>query len=781
MAKAPVSGPSKGGGRPVKAIHKTVDLLRQNQGEKRKGKGKEKEVLGDVMSLVDDVSRLPSMIQVEKFAETRAMEINAFQTAIKLAAAQGSTRAFQSLPRHLRRRAASHNPRRVPKRLRIRAAMEIDAGDVIAKKHRKVARMRQKGSLRDHASRTEQFALRQKDKTWLSTHIWHSKRYHMANLWGYRLPVTPTLKSFRPACRAGRRKVIGFDTSYFGIIEVEGKRKDIVSMLARISTGAYAGSRYEDGSRVANITLYHYDAFPAGLIGPAEVLWCPDGRHTQASCRLWLRLHPSIYNEVWDVLKVASRQLFQAGSTSASTPMQIRDLRGEINSLDIMGPRAGHVIKRVLKLCRSELKVKTSFFDSLDVMQDASSLDEGLVAGVTIHDPRLNFPPQRPALAERDCDEQLLRAKRYEPSSQLASSDLWNSDIRDDKSKAAYTKYQLDARRHRLGLPGTRLRPQTTDDRIPVLLFQRSISNRQHPSDGFYGFTLMLPAGPWAQYLLFSLLYSGTLIAGLEERRVQHREAGLPCFPEHFGQTCHAGSEWETARAARDKETWDRKPPGKRPEFAALATRNPFKPDWSAIFDHCKSTGEEAMLNGDVLPKPWLLPSLFAQHITAGLDPVGLHRMINAYRSQRRMPSVNVPSVRALFNTALVQVEITVHGRGSPGNMAVIYALPADHRHMWIEAFERGEPVGAGDDSKLHRLGEEVPSETAVIGHVDTGNFSLSRGAGHALATVSLEGWLGALAASTTIGGNASWQGRALVRVRNRDGRVCRLAELRVV
>jgi ribonuclease P/MRP protein subunit POP1 len=36
-----------------------------------------------------------------------------------------TTRAFQSLPRHLRRRAASHNPRRVPKRLRDKATFEV--------------------------------------------------------------------------------------------------------------------------------------------------------------------------------------------------------------------------------------------------------------------------------------------------------------------------------------------------------------------------------------------------------------------------------------------------------------------------------------------------------------------------------------------------------------------------------------------------------------------------------------------------------------------------------
>lgn len=47
------AGPSKPYGRPQKPIHKTVDLLKKNQAAAAKGKGKENEVLGSVMSLVD--------------------------------------------------------------------------------------------------------------------------------------------------------------------------------------------------------------------------------------------------------------------------------------------------------------------------------------------------------------------------------------------------------------------------------------------------------------------------------------------------------------------------------------------------------------------------------------------------------------------------------------------------------------------------------------------------------------------------------------------------------
>ncbi|WWC62188.1 uncharacterized protein I303_104782 [Kwoniella dejecticola CBS 10117] len=786
MAKAPSAqaGPSKSNGnsRPLKPINKTIDLLKKNEGAKRKGKGKEREILGDgVVNLFDDVKRLPGLIQVEKFAEARALEIHAFQNAIKVAAAQGSTRAFQSLPRHLRRRAASHNPRRVPRRLRSKAAAEIDPGDTIAKKHQKIARLRAKGTLRDHLSRTAQFALRQKNKTWLPTHLWHAKRYHMTNIWGFRIPITPTLKSFRPAYRAGRRKVIGFDTSYFGIIELEGQKEDIIALIGRMSGGKFAGSKYEDGSCVARILLYHFDAFPIHLIGEAEIIWEPPSADIEGR-RVWLRLNPSIFSEVWDAVKLAISSLRQSGQ-SGLNELQVRDLRGEINSIDLIGPRSGRVLRRVLRLCNDQKGSKKQFFENLRDLDDPRELTEGMLVGLKVHDPRLNFPP--PRLSTRDdelVEEEILRSAQLLPTCSLARSSLWDADIREDLSKAAYTKYQLDARRHRLGLPGTKLRPTSKDDRLPSILYQRSISSSTNPSEGYYGFTILLPAGTWTQYLLSSLVYSGVLFGGIRERMIQHHEAGAPCFPEHYGQTCKAGSEWERRKGDKEKETYDRKPPGKRVEYGLIGTKYPWIPNWDFSLDG-EST-EESMLNGPsssyTKSKPWLLPAPFTSHLKSSLDPSSLLRMLNAFRLQRSMRVIPPERSQKLFDTALIHVQVNVLGRGSPGDMAILSKIPIGERRKWIETYEKGDKALSGELSDLHKLGERLPKEEDLLGYTSTGNFSLSRGQGYALGTVNLKGWIGLLknAEEELVHG---WEGRMVVRVKNRDGALSRLAELTLI
>jgi ribonuclease P/MRP protein subunit POP1 len=71
----------------------------------------------------------------------------------------------------------------------------------------------------------------------------------MTNVWGYRLPRTPTLKSFRTAYRADKRKSIVSDVSYYATVELVGSRDDLVRMLGRVLVGKFAGSRYVESKQ----------------------------------------------------------------------------------------------------------------------------------------------------------------------------------------------------------------------------------------------------------------------------------------------------------------------------------------------------------------------------------------------------------------------------------------------------------------------------------------------------------------------------------------------------
>jgi ribonuclease P/MRP protein subunit POP1 len=64
-------------------------------------------------------------LDVAAFIGAREYEIRALEEGMQKSKASLSSRAFQKVPRALRRRTASHNVKRVPKRLRARARREV--------------------------------------------------------------------------------------------------------------------------------------------------------------------------------------------------------------------------------------------------------------------------------------------------------------------------------------------------------------------------------------------------------------------------------------------------------------------------------------------------------------------------------------------------------------------------------------------------------------------------------------------------------------------------------
>lgn len=72
-----------------------------------------------------DPSFKDGVLTVPEFLSSRQFEIKAFELSQLSTKASSSTRVFQSLPRTLRRRAASHNVKRIPKRLRNKAIREM--------------------------------------------------------------------------------------------------------------------------------------------------------------------------------------------------------------------------------------------------------------------------------------------------------------------------------------------------------------------------------------------------------------------------------------------------------------------------------------------------------------------------------------------------------------------------------------------------------------------------------------------------------------------------------
>ena len=185
-------------------------------------------------------------LDLQKFLDARKFEINALENGMQEGKGALNLRAFQQVPRDMRRRTASHNVKRVPKRMRNQAKreMEQDNAPTVDPSKRKPRTSRGRvraetanrlGILAGKKSATEakdgdkaaskidtrpakpkirknmlnaaprpksKFRKRQIHKTWLPTHLWHAKRARMTEpknpLWRFSIPITSTEKSYRP-------------------------------------------------------------------------------------------------------------------------------------------------------------------------------------------------------------------------------------------------------------------------------------------------------------------------------------------------------------------------------------------------------------------------------------------------------------------------------------------------------------------------------------------------------------------------------------------------------
>ncbi|KAM7231356.1 hypothetical protein CapIbe_017801 [Capra ibex] len=103
----------------------------------------------------------------------RAAEISAM---LKTVTQKSNSLVFQTLPQHMRRRAMSHNVKRLPRWLREIAQKEAEKA---------VRQKREHSKNKCHKARQCDinsilgFKRRQKKNKWLETHIWHAKRFHM--------------------------------------------------------------------------------------------------------------------------------------------------------------------------------------------------------------------------------------------------------------------------------------------------------------------------------------------------------------------------------------------------------------------------------------------------------------------------------------------------------------------------------------------------------------------------------------------------------------------------
>lgn len=622
-------------------------------------------------------------INVPAFVNARQREIEKLATAMQSSRTAASQRSFQSLPRSLRRRAASHDVKRIPKRLRARARQEMANDDpschtraatgknkigklrghkrllAILDQRKHVVGDRQKNATpmallqpKDVTGKDQtatppvgklRFEHRQKDKTWLPTHVWHAKRAHFENRWGFSIPEKPSQKCYRKTHRGIKHEgATVWDSSYTATFRIEATTEYLKQLMAGWFGKKVLRKRYVSGEYCFSGEIKPEEV----SLGPAQVLW-------ESESSVILRVHPCMTSMVLPLLNKERLE-------NASHKFHYTDLRYAIGSIGIGGPKALQVLNTVL--CPSDERSSSAkMFRSLSYLATLDSLPENAVMNLRVHDPRLH--PAKLKLPRTSNEQSIMETLIAWPGAL----------VEENKTNGNFTVFSEEARQEsyakQMSLKGinqhrtNKLRGQEdgkTKAEIPITI----IRNGAHLS-------ILLPWF-WVLPVWFALNHIPCVsFIGYQQLHQIAYETGKPFFPNDYPQT-EAGQAAEVFRGMGLEQKYNRTPPAKRVSYYA-ELGNAFVCDWSLLKTNEQETDVGVANN-------------------------------------------------------LKRVSVKYLHRGTPYDRARIYRIPEDKKQQWLDA-RKLDPENV-DDYPI------CPSREHLIGFVTTGDVNLQEGCGFGIGSV---------------------------------------------
>lgn len=197
---------------------------------------------------------LPESINIVNHVSGRIRELRKIYNDVS--SKKSEMLIHQMLPNFMRRRAMSHNPKRLPQKYRkIHTSQMAKSGleNSIRKRLPRKYRRRPSNLLAEYTRRSQL-------NVWLETHIWHAKRFKMREMWGYKIPYTPTDKRYKASYRAARQHCLLQDISFYPCIEISGPFEILSNNFKRVIDNAQkptiSGRCFVNGTREGKCTIF---------------------------------------------------------------------------------------------------------------------------------------------------------------------------------------------------------------------------------------------------------------------------------------------------------------------------------------------------------------------------------------------------------------------------------------------------------------------------------------------------------------------------------------------
>ncbi|KAG5887847.1 hypothetical protein JTB14_005613 [Gonioctena quinquepunctata] len=628
---------------------------------------------------IDDV-KLPSNIILSKFCAARGREIQIMNNA--LSSSSSVKLAFQRLPKHMRRRAMSHNVKRLPRRLREIHTSQMTKSGLPPKQKRPSRKYRRRPN-----NLSDEFTRRQRRITWLNTHIWHAKRFHMIEKWGYKLPNYGCDRGFRACYRATVKHCLLQDISYHSCVEIKGPYEEIVTKMKRITSATagltIAAKSYITGLREGRAILFSVDD-ATKPIGYVYFQWRP------ADCliakrTLWLWVHAAYYNEALSTL-IGCFNLTENNTYSSDTKiysnenLELKSLKWDLSRLRLTGPLSNAVLQSTFKLVDNEtsktdwvnqyfqnisaklLFSPNQYWENLKSTTSPVEMSPHLILPLIITDPR-DFPKKRmKALPSLNATSTNLTENAYD-------SPLWNDSVRKVVRESKKSNAEMAKLRENLLVPGSDM--GEFDACIPIILVQRPGKKGQDHRGYGSGWDIIIPSA-WTQAVWLSLIMRGARTGGLRENNKIDFETGHPYC---LNPDTTAGSQEELSISENCKDIFFKLPPNKRTNFSKFRIVSPFEWNWK------------------LLMKEWSFSGSLSTDFHVLRDRRVLQNIREIMSSGRK--NVQIPSIS---ENCLIPVHITLTQKGLCKRFSII-CLPEEGDVK----IEPKEPISVDPNEKLRK------------------------------------------------------------------------------
>lgn len=299
-------------------------------------------------------------VNITKYLDSRAAELAHFESILQNKFKESTRTPMQTVPKHMRRRAMSHNRFRIPSRIRALNAKYMKDSEKKILRNRKHARnnklvllhyfkrgfraaMKNKQSVpvtevEDELHPTEQFGLpRFLRCRWLETHMWHARRMGMAEYCGCKIAQFSRQKAMKRSRVGALAGVAAYDHSYMSLIQVIGVSTP--SDLIRQLCSKMVRGTWEEGVLEVEVD---------SRLGHATIIKSSDTSFV-------LLVDPAVQEELANKIE----SVIQNGSG------EIKVLNDLLNVFELFGPQSLRTVVRSMQGDITNLPERASGYDGL--------------------------------------------------------------------------------------------------------------------------------------------------------------------------------------------------------------------------------------------------------------------------------------------------------------------------------------------------------------------------------------------------------------------------------